>query len=116
MSADARNWSYSWACRFPSHKAVLNVLADRFNDKYRCAWPSVPTMAANTGIASRTVQRAVRELEHDGFVIVVPMVRRGTRINVANLYRLPFFTEDAAVIPYPEWEPAARDVTGIMSP
>ena len=41
------------------------------------AYPSVTTLAANTGVGRRTAQRALRELEEKG--LLVPGDRRGGR-------------------------------------
>lgn len=56
--------------------AVLRDLADRANETSVC-WPSIATIAAETGLSERTVQRAVRKLE-SGRLIVTKRTGRGS--------------------------------------
>ena len=53
-----------------SEKLVLIALADRANHKHGgAAWPSVGDLAQRTGLCERSVQRALRRLEHNGLVV-----------------------------------------------
>jgi DNA-binding transcriptional MocR family regulator len=47
--------------------AVLRDLADRANESGVC-WPSIATIAADTGYDRRTIQRALRTLEHERLI------------------------------------------------
>ena len=61
----------AWRCQsvHGSTKAVLVALAS-FADHDRTCWPSVRTLAHRTGYATRTVQRALRELERRGLLVM----------------------------------------------
>jgi DNA-binding transcriptional MocR family regulator len=54
--------------------AVLRDLADHASESGSC-WPAVATMAAETGLSRRTVQRALRRLEAAGLISVRPTGR-----------------------------------------
>lgn len=51
-------------------KFVLLKLADHADDEGRNAWPSVETIARAICKSERTVQRALRKLERDGWIVV----------------------------------------------
>jgi DNA-binding transcriptional MocR family regulator len=77
-----------WLLRSPdfSHhaKTVFLHLSSRVN-KEGSAWPSQETIAANSGLGERTVQRAVAELREAGLIqVVVEHTGAGRR----NVYRL----------------------------
>jgi len=57
--------------------AVLRVLADHANSKAAC-WPSVATIANESGYSRRTVQYALRKLEAENLL----KTRQGGRSNV----------------------------------
>ena len=57
--------------------AVLRDLADRANDTGVC-WPSLATIAADTGYCERTVRYALRRLEQHG-LLAVKQTGRGSR-------------------------------------
>lgn len=67
-------------------KAVLLVLALRANDQSTC-WPSVATIARESGYDSRTVQRAVASLIGAG-LIVRELRPSDDGDNASNVYRL----------------------------
>ena len=52
-----------------SHRArtVYCYLCDRANRKGQC-WPTVMTIALDLNISTRTVYRALKDLEKDGFI------------------------------------------------
>lgn len=62
---------------------ILIVLADFANDAGE-AWPSIPTLAARTALSERSVRRALRLLEEEGFI--ERRERRGRRNS--NVYSL----------------------------
>jgi hypothetical protein len=57
--------------------AVLRDLADRANESGVC-WPSLATIAADTGYCERTVRYALRRLEQHG-LLTVKQTGRGSR-------------------------------------
>jgi hypothetical protein len=62
MSAEAVAWAKKLEGLSSSQKNVLRALADYCNHEHAC-FPSVPTLARDTALAVRTVQRALAELE-----------------------------------------------------
>ena len=58
-------------------KLVLLALADWANDDGLC-WPSVAALVARTGVSDRTVQRTLRGLAEDGYVVAEGVGGRGT--------------------------------------
>jgi lexA DNA binding domain len=67
-------------------KAVYMYLKDRSNAGDTC-WPSVRTIAADLKLSSRTVQRALTDLEHHGFLERTHR-RRPNGSLTSNLYRV----------------------------
>lgn len=61
-----------------THKLVLLALADWANDEGLC-WPSINRLAIKTSMASRSVQRLIRQLEEMGFVRREETVGKGNR-------------------------------------
>lgn len=62
--------------------AVLRDLADRASESGVC-WPAVATIAAETNLSRRTVQRALRRLEQER-LITVKQTGRGSRYTLAG--------------------------------
>ena len=62
MSAEAVAWAKKLEGLSSSQKNVLRALADYCNHEHAC-FPSVPTLARDTALAVRTVQRALSDLE-----------------------------------------------------
>lgn len=75
MSAEAVAWAKKLDGLSSSQKNVLRALADYCNHEHAC-FPSVPTLARDTALAVRTVQRALAELEALG--AVTRRLRRAT--------------------------------------
>jgi hypothetical protein len=65
MSAEAVAWAKKLEGLSSSQKNVLRALADYCNHEHAC-FPSVPTLARDTALAVRTVQRALSDLEDLG--------------------------------------------------
>jgi hypothetical protein len=57
--------------KLQSHRFVLLALADYANDDGEC-WPSINGIARKTCMTTRGVQKIMRHLEADGWVVVVP--------------------------------------------
>ena len=71
-----------------SHRArtVYCYLCDRANRKGQC-WPTVMTIALDLNISTRTVYRALKELEKDRFIMrQKQFIKRGEPAQ--NLYSL----------------------------
>ena len=71
-----------------SHRArtVYCYLCDKADKKGQC-WPTVMTIALDLAISTRTVYRALKDLEQDGFIIRQKQyIRRGEPAQ--NLYSL----------------------------
>jgi predicted transcriptional regulator len=66
MSNEALNWAYEQNLKSPQ-KPVLTALANHANDK-DTAWPSVETLAFETGMSKATVMRATKKLEALGLL------------------------------------------------
>ncbi len=66
MSWQLQKAARASATRGPRDRAVLLILADRANDQGTDCWPSVESIAADTGYAKRTVRYALRSLEAAG--------------------------------------------------
>jgi GntR family transcriptional regulator len=66
MSNQALNWAWKQQVRGPA-KAVLMNLADRANESAEC-WPSISTIARDTGIAKSTAKVALQTLREAGLI------------------------------------------------
>lgn len=68
----------------PAQRFVLVTLAAHVNHKRpdKGAWPSVATLARETGYSDRSVQKALRALEADGHISRLPPVGRSNRFLV----------------------------------
>lgn len=67
-------------------KTVMFYLVNRSNKELTC-FPAIPTIARETGLSERTVQRALKELVEEGFVKKTPRYR-GNGGQSSNLYSL----------------------------
>lgn len=61
----------------PSARAVLYRLADYYNDNVALAWPSVHTLARETELSERTVQRALHQCLEPAGLVRAEAYRRG---------------------------------------
>jgi hypothetical protein len=75
----------AYESRSPAARFVLVMLA-LHADTTDWAWPSIPTLAAETGLERRTIIRALHELEHSGQLVAHRRPGKTTR------YRLVFAT------------------------
>jgi hypothetical protein len=83
MSLKASTWAWSVpaggkAGISPSLKLLLVALADFADDAGRC-WPSVPRLAAMTGLGDRSVRRLLPDLVASGLVAMEHQQGRNTR-------------------------------------
>ena len=76
-----------YAAELP-HRAVTvyMYLKNRANAEGRC-WPSVRTIAKDLSLSRATVQRALRELQQDGWIATEPRWRENGSCT-SNSYRL----------------------------
>jgi hypothetical protein len=65
-------WVFYNARLRPVEKLVLLAIADNADDNGANAWPSVATLSRKACVDSRTVQRTVKKLVHDGWLTVWP--------------------------------------------
>ena len=70
----------------PRAVSVYMYLKDRSNSAGSC-WPGIKTIAGELGLSTRTVQRALDDLEDAG-LIVKKQRRRKNGSLTSNLYRL----------------------------
>lgn len=82
------DFNFIYAKEHLSHreKAVYIYLRDRANVSGVC-WPGIKTIAGELGLSTRTVQRALDDLEAAG-LIVKKQRRRSNGSLTSNLYRL----------------------------
>jgi hypothetical protein len=73
----------------PANKTVLNCLADHANERGEC-WPSIPTIAEETELSERTVQRSLADLEKRELVERQARPYGSTHARNSDLYRLPW--------------------------
>lgn len=67
-------------------KTVMFYLVNRCNKELTC-FPAIPTIARETGLSERTVQRAIKELVEEGFIEKSSRYRENGGQS-SNLYRL----------------------------
>lgn len=104
MNATATQWA--WRQHLPStHKLVLLALAFVADVDGTCS-PSITSLAALCSVSTRTVRRALRDLEADGLLKAEPRLRPDGS-TTSNQYRL-CVTAGHVVSPAPD--------TGVMGP
>ena len=94
VSPPKSGWALSdrlaWAMRLtvkPSTKLVAVAIASHAGASSGLAWPSLATLAHETGLSRRQVVYSVRDLERGGH-LTVTRLRLG-KVNTSNRYRLP---------------------------
>lgn len=85
MSIKAMNWAWEQTLA-PSSKLILMALADAANEEGQC-WPRIRLIAAKCCTSERTVQRVLKEFEHNRMLIVTPRFRPDGA-QTSNGYRL----------------------------
>lgn len=83
MSIKAVSWALEQSLGNATQKLILIAIADRFNDEYGHAWPSIAWLAKAGDCSDRTVRRHLRDLEAKGVVSVTH------RPNETSSYKLP---------------------------
>ena len=77
----------------PSTKLVAVAIASHAGAFSGVAWPSLATLAQETGLSRRTVVYSVRALELAGH-LTITRLKRG-KVNASNRYRIPKLTGSA---------------------
>lgn len=75
--------------------AMVVIRLGRHADGDGVSWPSIAQLAAMTGLAERTVRRAIRRLVDAGLLEVQPRTGHAG-VSASNLYRLVFTPQDQA--------------------
>ena len=70
----------------PTERSVLVLLCERANTKNEC-WPSVKSIARDTGFSRTTVQTTLRKLEDRGLLVTIVRNRKGGG-QTSNKYHL----------------------------
>lgn len=86
MSIKAVSWALEQSLNDSISKLILIGIADRYNDEYGMAWPSVKWLATTGDCSERTVTRKLKKLEEMGLVEVE------RRFNETSVYKLPSMT------------------------
>jgi len=86
MSIEALNWAIRAAAPDPSSKLILILLANYANHDGQ-AWPSLTTLATQSGLDRRTVMRKIGELI-DAKLIEKTVNRRPNRLHDPTVYTL----------------------------
>ncbi len=81
MSWQAQAWAWGQTKINGTQKLVLLALANRTGEDHSC-WPSIARLSEDTCLSERTVQRALRELETDGYI------RGEARKKATSMYKL----------------------------
>ena len=111
MSLRASEWAWSQTLQ-PSQKVVLLALADKSNDDGQ-SYPGINWLAEKCGVSSRTVQRAIRELQLAGLVVVEERTRSGGRGTTSNLYSLCIDVTPPKMSPEPPTPPPGGFLTEV---
>src|SRR5215217_8300751 len=84
MSIEALNWAIRAAAPDPSSKLILILLANYANHDGQ-AWPSLTTLATQSGLDRRTVMRKIGELIDAKLIEkTVNRDRKSTRLNSSH--------------------------------
>ena len=91
MSVKIMGWVWDQKIKPPAKKMVLLAVADHADHDGDNAWPSVGRIARMVGINPRNAQRYIRQLEEEGYLVIVQ--QRGGNMNTPddrrpNLYRV----------------------------
>ncbi|MGJ4843902.1 helix-turn-helix domain-containing protein [Leifsonia sp. Le1] len=95
MSFEAFRWAKSWGGLSTSRKFVLLMLADHYNEEAHRAWPSMQTLARETGMSRRSVVNCIATLEKEGLIEVEQWVDATTGKQMSNRYCLPWHDEES---------------------
>ena len=68
----------------PSTRMVAIALADYSNGDNGLAWPSIANLSRRSGVSVRQVQRCLKEIESDGWIVKAGIHSRGTNLWIWN--------------------------------
>ena len=68
----------------PSTRMVAIALADYSNGDNGLAWPSIANLSRRSGVSVRQVQRCLRDIEADGWIVKAGIHSRGTNLWIWN--------------------------------
>lgn len=111
MSIGAFIWAKTWTTELTSsQKLVLLMIADRYNDPQKRAWPSVATLAVDCSLSTRQVKRCTKVLEQMGLIEIEPWFNASRNERTSNRYYLPMHDSESVkrsqVIRFDEeWDP-----------
>ncbi|KGA18212.1 hypothetical protein GM51_8885 [freshwater metagenome] len=99
---------YRWAWKVrgitPTQKLVLLSIVSYYNTAKRVSFPSQSTIAADTGLSRRTVQRASQDLEELG-LIHKQKLKTDTGQHWWTRYRLPHLDPESLL----QWDGTPRE-------
>jgi AraC-like DNA-binding protein len=95
MSFDAFKWARGQGGLSSNRKFVLLMIADHYNEADRCAWPSMSTLARETGMSRRSVVRCIADLEATGLLEAEQWINWDTGKQMANRYYLPQYDPES---------------------
>lgn len=102
MSNDAVNWVRRLGGLSTGEKFVLWVIADRYNEEEKCAFPGRKSIAKETNMSVRTVSRHIQTLknwkfEPNGLPVLVVQTRKvsNSEKNYTNKYFLPAYDPES---------------------
>ena len=77
-------------------KTIMFYLVNRSSRELTC-FPAIPTIARETGLSERTVQRALKELCEEGYIVKTPRYRKNGGQS-SNLYLLVVKDNQAMIL------------------
>ena len=102
MSNEAVNWVRDLTGCSTGEKFVLWVIADRYREDEKCAFPGRKSIAKDTGMSVRTVSRHIQSLRQksykpNGLPVLVVQTRfvTHTEKNFTNKYFLPAYDPES---------------------
>lgn len=69
----------------PTARSVYRALLQYANRKTWSCFPSINTLARDTGLSARTIRRALQVLEKEDLIIKIPRTRENNG-NTSNMY------------------------------
>lgn len=102
MSNEAVNFVRKLSGLSYGEKFVLWIIADRYNEKEKCAFPGRKSIAEDTNMSVRTVSRHIQTLKKwkfqpNGLPLLVVQTRyvSGSEKNYTNKYFLPAYDPES---------------------
>lgn len=119
LSFDALIWAKNQTGLVPHEKLLLMMIADRYSDEQKRAWPGRQELSVQTGMSVRTISKHIGGLEQKGLITVERWFNNNTGKNLSNRYYLPKFDTKSGHKPQPNKpvfaEPFHDPITGRMT-